>query len=65
MEALESTANALHSKAENVLESQSRIADIDLASASASMTADQVLADQAYSVQAHSQAIAQIANLLL
>ena len=65
MEALESASNALYSKAENVLESASRIADLDVAAANVSMAADQVLVDQACSVQAHSQTIAQIAHMLL
>jgi flagellin len=64
MKTLENAAAELSSKAEEILESQSRIADTDMAAAVTSMTSASIVAE-AGSIQAHSQVTSQIASNLL
>jgi flagellin len=64
MKTLENAAAELSGKAEEILESQSRIADTDMAAAVTAMTSASILAE-AGSIQAHSQVASQIASTLL
>ena len=62
---LESTASVLDSKVENLLASESRISDVDIAQEAASLTANQVRLKAALAVQSHSNLMADELNALL
>jgi len=62
---LESTASVLDSKVENLLASESRISDVDIAQEAASLTANQVRLKAALAVQSHSNLMADELNKLL
>jgi flagellin len=62
---LESTASVLDSKVENLLASESRISDVDIAQEVASLTANQVRLQAALAVQSHSHFMADELNKLL
>jgi flagellin len=62
---LESTASVLGSKVENLLASESRISDVDVAQEAASLTANQIRLKAALAVQSHSNLMADELNALL
>ena len=62
---LESTASVLDLKVENLLASESRISDVDIAQEAASLTANQVRLKAALAVQSHSNLMADELNRLL
>ncbi len=65
MNSLEQNAETLLNKAENILNSVSRIEDTDMATAVTSLTANQLTAQQAVATQVHSEAITQAAVSVL
>lgn len=62
---LERSASFLENKAEEILESESRIADTDAASTVVSLAADEIISKQAIAMQAHAHTISKIASTLL
>lgn len=62
---LESTASVLDSKVENLLASESRISDVDVAQEAATLTASQIRLKAALAVQSHSNLMADELNALL
>ena len=62
---LESNASVLDSKVENLLASESRISDLDIAQEAASLTDNQVRLKAALAVQSHSNLMADELNRLL
>ncbi len=62
---LESTASVLGSKVENLLASESRISDVDIAQEAASLTSNQVRLKAALAVQSYSNLMADELNRLL
>ncbi len=62
---LESTSSVLDSKVENLLASESRISDVDIAKEVASLTANQIRLKAALAVQSHSNLMAGELNKLL
>ncbi|MHC4338095.1 MAG: flagellin, partial [Planctomycetota bacterium] len=62
---LESTASVLDSKVENLLASESRISDVDIAKEVASLTANQIRLKAALAAQSHLNLMADELNKLL
>ena len=62
---LESAGSVLDIKAENILASESRISDVDMAKEVANMTAKKIAVESAIAAQVHARTVSQVVGILL